>query len=123
MAQGFLHWSNNFDEVQDFEGQIRSLAGGNGLMTDLQFSTGTRSLPLGTAKAGVSADLDALAAYVASLDTFASSPLRNPDGSRERRCHRGGVVRRPELRVLPRGHCFHWQRREQPAEHRYAEAG
>ena len=27
-AQGFLHWSNNFDEVQDFEGQIRTLAGG-----------------------------------------------------------------------------------------------
>ncbi len=29
-AQGFLHWSNNFDEVQDFEGQIRTLAGGTG---------------------------------------------------------------------------------------------
>ena len=33
MAQGFLHWSGNFDEVQDFEGQIRALAGGTGLMT------------------------------------------------------------------------------------------
>ena len=33
-GQGFLHWSNNFDEVQDFEGQIRTLAGGTGLMTD-----------------------------------------------------------------------------------------
>jgi len=81
MAQGFLHWSNNFDEVQDFEGQIRSLAGGTGLMTDSQFNTGTRSQPLGTTKAGVSSDLDALAAYVASLNTFASSPLRNSDGS------------------------------------------
>ena len=80
-AQGFLHWSNNFDEVQDFEGQIRSLSGGSGLMTDAQFNTGTRSEPLGDRKAGVSADLDALAAYVASLASFAPSPLRNADGS------------------------------------------
>ena len=33
-AQGSLHWSNNFDEVQDFEGQIRNLAGGSGLMIE-----------------------------------------------------------------------------------------
>ena len=32
-------------------------------------------------KAGISADLDALAAYVTSLNTFASSPLRNSDGT------------------------------------------
>jgi cytochrome c peroxidase len=25
-GQGRLHWSNNFDELQDFEGQIRTLA-------------------------------------------------------------------------------------------------
>ena len=75
-AQGFLHWSNNFDEVQDFEGQIRALSGGTGLMTDAQFNTGTRNTPLGTAKAGVSADLDALAAYVASLNSFDASPFR-----------------------------------------------
>ncbi len=76
LGQGFLHWSNNFDEVQDFEGQIRSLAGGTGLMSDAQFSTGTRSQPLGTTKAGVSADLDALAAYVGSLNSFDVSPMR-----------------------------------------------
>ncbi len=81
MAHGFLHWSNNFNEVQDFEGQIRALAGGTGLMTNAQFNTGTRSQPLGDAKAGVSGDLDALAAYVASLNAFASSPLRNADGT------------------------------------------
>jgi DNA-binding beta-propeller fold protein YncE len=80
-AQGFLHWSNNFDEVQDFEGQIRALAGGTGLMADGDFYAGTRSEPLGDPKAGLSADLDALAAYVASLDKFMNSPLRNQDGS------------------------------------------
>ena len=73
---GFLHWSDNFDEVQDFEGQIRTLAGGTGLMSDAAFATGTRSQPLGDRKAGVSADLDALAAYVASLNRFDDSPYR-----------------------------------------------
>ena len=79
-GQGRLHWSGNFDEVQDFEAQIRTLAGGTGLMTDAQFNAGTRPQPLGTAKAGLSADLDALAAYVQSLDSFPSSPLREADG-------------------------------------------
>ena len=46
-AQGFLHWSGNFDEVQDFEGQIRALAGGTGLMSDAEFNTGTRTQTLG----------------------------------------------------------------------------
>jgi YVTN family beta-propeller protein len=80
-AQGFLHWSGNFDEVQDFEGQIRALAGGTGLMSDAEFNTGTRTQTLGDAKAGVNADLDALAAYVTSLSSFAASPYRNVDGS------------------------------------------
>jgi YVTN family beta-propeller protein len=80
-AQGHLHWSNNFDEVQDFEGQIRTLAGGSGLMSDADFNSGTRNQPLGDAKAGVSSDLDALAAYVASLDTPDPSPFRASNGA------------------------------------------
>lgn len=81
MGQGLLHWSGNFDEVQDFEKQIRDLAGGTGLMSDAAYNTGTRNQPMGTAKAGVSADLDALAAYVTSLSTFDSSPLRPAAGT------------------------------------------
>lgn len=81
LGQGFLHWSGNFDEVQDFEGQIRNLAGGTGLMTDAVFQSDTRSQPLGEPKAGLSADLDALAAYVASLSTFPGSPYRNNDAT------------------------------------------
>ena len=81
MGHGFLHWSANFDEVQDFEKQIRTLAGGTGLMSDTDFNTGTRNQPLGDAKAGVSVDLDELAAYVSSLSTFAQTPYRNTDGS------------------------------------------
>lgn len=79
MAQGLLHWSANFDEVQDFENQIRSWAGGTGLMTDSTFNQSRD--PLGTPKAGKSADLDALAAYVTSLAEFDVSPYRKADGS------------------------------------------
>ena len=81
MAQGFVHWSANFDEIQDFEGQIRNFAGGTGLMSDAQFNTGTRRQPLGDRKAGVSADLDALAAYLGSLNRMDPSPFRAPDGT------------------------------------------
>jgi YVTN family beta-propeller protein len=78
-GSGPLHWSANFDELQDFEGQIRDFAGGQGLMADPDFAT--RSQPLGAPKAGVSPDLDALAAYMASLDRFAPSPWRKADGT------------------------------------------
>ncbi len=80
-VHGFLHWSANFDEVQDFEGQIRNFAGGTGLMSDADFLAGTRSEPLGDPKAGLSSDLDALAAYLGSLDAFPDSPYRNADGT------------------------------------------
>ena len=50
-------------------------------MSDAQFNTGTRSQPLGDSKAGVSADLDALAAYITSLTTEENSPHRTSDGS------------------------------------------
>ena len=81
MAQGMLHWSGNFDELQDFEGQIRALAGGTGLMSDASFNAGTRNQALGDPKAGLSADLDALAAYLTSLDTFEPSPNRDAAGA------------------------------------------
>jgi YVTN family beta-propeller protein len=78
---GMLHWTGNFDEVQDFEGQIRALAGGTGLMSDTQLNTGSRNQPLGDPKAGVSTDLDALAAYVKSLSTNGGSPNRTSAGA------------------------------------------
>ncbi|MFN7562631.1 MAG: Ig-like domain-containing protein, partial [Prosthecobacter sp.] len=75
-THGILHWSANFDEVQDFEGQIRGLAGGTGLIT-----TGTPNPPMGTPNAGRSTDLDALAAYVKSLTTESNSPSRTSTGA------------------------------------------
>ena len=70
-GQGPLHWTGNFDEVQDFEGQIRNFAGGTGLITN-----GTPHPTLGTSNAGRSADLDALAAYLGSLTKTDDSPAR-----------------------------------------------
>lgn len=81
MAQGLVHWSGNFDEIQDFEHDIRNDNGGFGFLSDEQFSAGGRNIPLGAPKAGISPDLDALAAYISSLTDTAGSPYRNPDGS------------------------------------------
>lgn len=81
MAHGNVHWSANFDEIQDFENDIRLFFGGSGFLTDNQFNQ--TSAPLGPPKAGLNADLDALAAYVSSLGhaSLPRSPHRHSDGS------------------------------------------
>jgi YVTN family beta-propeller protein len=81
-AQGPLHWTANFDEVHDFEGQIRGdMQGGSGLMSDEDFNSGTHSQSWGDSKAGLSDDLDNLASYVASLNKTPDSPYKKRDGS------------------------------------------
>ncbi|HET7792932.1 MAG TPA: Ig-like domain-containing protein [Rhizobacter sp.] len=81
IGQGRVHWTANFNEIQDFEHDIRNNFGGTGFLTDAQFNTGTRNQPLGDPKAGLSTDLDALAAYVSSLTSVGPSPYRNANGS------------------------------------------
>jgi DNA-binding beta-propeller fold protein YncE len=76
-----LHWTGNFDEVQDFENDIRNAFAGTGFMDDADFIAGTRSDPLGDPKAGISPALDALAAYVDSLTATGRSPHRQADGT------------------------------------------
>ncbi len=80
-GHGPVHWTANFDEIQDFEHDIRNAFGGTGYLTDAEFAEGTRNMTLGDPKAGISADLDALAAYVTSLDRVHPSPFRNPNGT------------------------------------------
>ncbi|HEX8546016.1 MAG TPA: T9SS type A sorting domain-containing protein [Cytophagaceae bacterium] len=80
-GMGNVHWTGNFDEIQDFENDIRNGFGGKGFMSDELFSSGTVNDPLGDKKKGLSAELDAIAAYVSSLDKVNHSPFRNADGS------------------------------------------
>lgn len=81
IGHGNVHWSGNFDEIQDFENDIRNAFGGTGFLTTEQFSL--TSDPLGSPKSGLNPDLDALAAYVASLgdESIPRSPHRAADGS------------------------------------------
>ena len=84
---GPVHWSGNFDEIQDFENQIRSLPHGTGLIT-----TGDPNPPLGAPNAGRSADLDALALFVSFLTATDASPSRNSDGSLTASAQAGKLV-------------------------------
>jgi DNA-binding beta-propeller fold protein YncE len=83
LGHGRVHWSANFDEIQDFEHDIRGPFGGTGFLplNPSQFAALHPSPASG--KSGLSPDLDALAAYVSSLTpaTTPRSPHRNPDGS------------------------------------------
>ena len=79
--QGRLNWTGNLDEVQDFEHQIRDLFKGTGFLSNEDLAMGTRNDPLGDKIAGLDPDLDALAAYVSSLDHVNPSPFRNSDGT------------------------------------------
>jgi len=72
LGMGPLHWTGNFDEVQDFEHDIRHGNAGTGLLTDAQFDAAGG--PLGTPLAGLSEDLDALSAYLATFDRTPTSP-------------------------------------------------
>ncbi len=80
-GHGRVHWSGNFDEIQDFENPIRAHQGGLGFLSPEDFATGTVGEPLGDPKAGLSEDLDAMAAYVESLNLVPRSPFRNADGT------------------------------------------
>ncbi|MDC0742245.1 c-type cytochrome [Polyangium mundeleinium] len=80
-AHGPLHWSANFDEVQDFEHDIRGPMGGAGFLPDDVFHSGMIDQTLGAPKDGLSPELDALATYVASLGAFGKSPYRSNDPS------------------------------------------
>ncbi len=80
-AHGNVHWTANFDEIQDFENDIRAFFGGSGFLADAVHATVADSL--GAPKAGLDADLDALAAYVSALNTatLPRDPGRQPNGA------------------------------------------
>lgn len=75
-GQGRLNWTGTNDEVQDSDHMIRSIFGGVGFIPNELLAPAT-----GEPNQGKSEDLDALAAYVESLDKVNPSPARLPDGS------------------------------------------
>jgi YVTN family beta-propeller protein len=107
VAQGRLHWTGNFDELQDFEQDIRTSFSGSGFLTDDQFNTGTRSQPLGAAKAGLSSDLDALAAYLTSLNETDPSPFKTSSGGLTAQAQSGKLIfQRQKCAVCHNGNDF-----------------
>ena len=88
---GNLHWSANFDEVQDFERQLEGLNRGTGFLENFTFGDAS---PLEVTMAGRSADLDALAAYINGLgwDTVKRSPYRTYSGELTAAAQEGQVL-------------------------------
>lgn len=72
---GAHDWTSDKDEMQDHEFGVYDFTGGDGLLN------GAANPPLGDPNAGLDFDLDALAAYMASLRPRTTTPFRNPDGS------------------------------------------
>ncbi len=84
-----FRWTANFDELQDFENDIRMHQGGTGLMSDADFEA--TADPLGPPKAGRSEALDALVAYLETLDSHLPSP-ELVDGALSEAAARGETV-------------------------------
>lgn len=91
-GDGPIHWSANFDEIHDFEHDIRGPFQGTGLLDDAIFYADGHDDPLGAPKAGLSDDLDALAAWVTSLSEVPRSPHRESDGSLTEAATRGRAL-------------------------------
>ncbi|WP_370980784.1 Ig-like domain-containing protein [Agaribacterium sp. ZY112] len=89
---GNLHWSANFDEVQDFEIQMEQLNGGEGLVVGAATFNGESPLELHTT--GLSDELDALSDYVSGLgkDSVKRSPYRDYNGELSAAAQRGKIV-------------------------------
>jgi hypothetical protein len=86
---GNLHWSGNFNEVQDFEIQMEQLNGGEGLIPGLTFIDSRT--PISYRTRNRSNDLNALAKYVNSLgkERVRRSPYRTYMGSLTATAKRG----------------------------------
>ncbi|RME22530.1 MAG: hypothetical protein D6798_15580, partial [Deltaproteobacteria bacterium] len=79
LGTGRLHWTGNFDEIQDFEGDMRGAFGGTGMLAEDDWDRTQDSL--GPGKAGLSDDLDALARFVHSLRDPLVSPFPRDDAA------------------------------------------
>ncbi|MGB0371979.1 MAG: LamG-like jellyroll fold domain-containing protein [Opitutales bacterium] len=78
MANGNVHWSGNFDEIQDFENDIVNHFEGSGFLPEGE----EPNAPMGASNAGRSLELDALAEYISSLEdeSLPNSPHKEENG-------------------------------------------
>jgi hypothetical protein len=89
-GHGNLHWTANFDELQDFVLDIVEEFGGQGFLPPGE----SPNPPLGAPNAGRSQALDDLAAYMSSLNlaSLPKSPWRNVDGGMTQDAMDGAVI-------------------------------
>lgn len=88
---GPFHWSANFDELQDFENDIRLHQMGTGFLSEADWVASQDTL--GLPKAGRSSELDALAAYLQQLrNEIPRSPYREADGSNTPEALEGAAI-------------------------------
>lgn len=86
-GHGNVHWSANFDEIQDFANDIFFHFGGSG------FTGGSApNAPMAGPNANTADELDQLSAYVSSLNKVARSPFRNADGTLTASGKRGEAI-------------------------------
>ncbi len=79
MGHGNVHWTANFDEIQDFVLDMVNHFGGTGFLDSGEQANSSLGAPNGN----LHAELDQLSAYVSSLnaDTIPQSPYRSEDGT------------------------------------------
>ena len=94
MGHGNVHWSGSFDEIQDFEHDMRGAFGGEGFLNLNATQFNQQHPSPASNKEGLSPELDALAAYVTSLgyEEMPRSPHRDTDGSMTAAAIRGRDV-------------------------------
>jgi YVTN family beta-propeller protein len=91
-AHGNVHWTANFDEIHDFENDIREVFDGAGLMDDTDYARTIGTLDTENPKAGLSDALDALADFIGTLDSFGVSPHRTSSAELTQSAQRGKAV-------------------------------
>lgn len=78
-GHGLVHWTANFNEIQDFEQDIRLAQAGAGFVDDHLWLASRDAM--GYDKRGLSPEIDAINSYVSTFDRFPPSPYREQDGS------------------------------------------
>ena len=112
VGHGNVHWSGNFDEIQDFEHDIRGPFGGIGFLglTPQQFSTSTSIAGEWKNRPQCGPRCARRLCHLPHAKPHASKP--HPQSERHahhRRRARAGGIPSSELRVVPQRGSFHEQ--------------